>query len=92
MLTFSSRAANRNFARVIRAAAAGEEVVITRHGVPVAKVVPVEKPRDDADVRREAAIKRTRERLKKGFDLGGSAWPGREALYEDMLNQKSSLK
>ena len=91
MLTLSSREANQNFARVIRAAVSGEEVLITRRGVAVAKVVPV-KPEDDAVARREAAIKRTQERLRKGFNLGGNAWPGREALYEDMLNEKSCLK
>lgn len=84
MLTISSREANQNFARIIRAAANGEEVVITRRGVPVAKVVPVE-AEEGAAARREAAIKRTRERLKKGFDLGGNAWPGREVLYDDAL-------
>lgn len=83
MLTLSSREANQNFARVIRAAASGEEVVITRRGVPVAKVVPV-KPEDDAAIQRQAAIERTRERLGKGLSLGGNAWPGREALYDDV--------
>ncbi len=84
MLTLSSREANQNFARVIRAAASGEEVVITRRGVPVAKVVPMT-AEDNATAEREAAIKRTRERLKNGFDLGGNAWPGREVLYDDIL-------
>ncbi len=84
MLTLSSREANQNFARVIRAAAGGEEVVITRRGVPVAKVVPVT-AEDNAAAERKAAIERTRERLKKGFSLGGNAWPGREILYDDAL-------
>lgn len=85
MLTLSSREANQNFARVIRAAAGGEEVVITRRGVPVAKVVPVVTAEDNAAAERKAAIERTRERLKKGFSLGGNAWPGREILYDDAL-------
>ena len=60
MLTLSSREAHQNFARVSRAAAGGEEVVITRRGVPVAKVVPMT-AQDNATAEREAAIKRTRE-------------------------------
>ncbi|HMR31338.1 MAG TPA: type II toxin-antitoxin system prevent-host-death family antitoxin [Geminicoccaceae bacterium] len=84
MLTLSSREANQNFSRVIRAAANGEEVVITRRGVPVAKVVPMT-TEDKAAAERQAAIERTRERLKKGFSLGGNAWPGRDVLYDDAL-------
>ena len=84
MLTLSSRDANQNFARVIRAAAAGEEVVITRRGVPVAKVVPVGVAGDN-DAAREAAIRRRLARMRKGWDPGGNAWPGREALYDEIL-------
>ena len=84
MLTMSSREANQNFARVIRAAAGGEEVLITRRGVPVAKVVPVAAATDQAAAR-AAAIKRMLARMRKGWDLGGDAWPGREALYDEIL-------
>lgn len=84
MLTLSSREANQNFARVIRAAASGEEVVITRRGVPVAKVVPVT-AEDNAAAEKEAAIARMLARMRKGFDLGGNAWPGRDALYDEIL-------
>lgn len=84
MLTLSSREANQNFAKVIRAATEGQEVLITRRGVPVAKVVPVPAAPDKA-AERDAAIERTRERLRKGFRLGGNAWPGREALYDEAL-------
>jgi len=86
MLTLSSREANQNFAKVIRAAAGGEEVLITRRGVPVAKVVPVEV--HDKVATREAAIKRMLARMRKGWDLGGNAWPGREALYDEILGAK----
>ena len=84
MLTLSSREANQNFSRVIRAAANGEEVVITRRGVPVAKVVPMT-VENKAATEREAAIARMLARMKKGWSLGGNAWPGREALYDEVL-------
>ena len=88
MLVLSSREANQNFAKVIRAAAAGEEVLITRRGVPVAKVVPVP-PTTDPAAARDAAIRRMRERMAKGLPLGGNAWPGREALYDEALGVPS---
>ena len=87
MLTLSAREANQNFARIMRAASAGEEVVITKRGVPVAKVVPI--VADERNAARQAAIARMRARMEKGLSLGGNAWPGREALYEDMLSEKS---
>jgi prevent-host-death family protein len=87
MLVLSSREANQNFAKVIRAAAAGEEVLITRRGVPVAKVVPVP-PATEAAAERAAAIKRMLARAHRGFDLGGNAWPGRQTLYDEILGTK----
>jgi prevent-host-death family protein len=81
MRTVSAREANQSFSRILSAAAAGEEVVITRRGIPVAKLVPV---RDEAKTaRREAAIRRMREMLEKGVSLGGNAWPGREVIYDE---------
>ena len=51
---------------LLRRVAAGEEFVITRRGVPIAKLVPVERKRE-SDVR--AAIAALRE-LRKGHTLG----------------------
>lgn len=41
MRTVSAREANQQFSRLLEAAVEGEEVMITRRGVPVAKLVPV---------------------------------------------------
>ena len=41
MSTVSAREANQQFSKVLERAVAGEEVTITRRGVPVAKLVPV---------------------------------------------------
>ena len=47
MKTVSAREANQHFSRLLRAAAEGEDVVITRRGKPVAKLVPIsEEPID----------------------------------------------
>lgn len=72
MRTVSARDANQKFSTLLAEAASGEEVVITRHGKPVAKLVPVtdrQAPRADAE--REAAIRRMVERMRKGVHLGG---------------------
>lgn len=46
----------------------GEEITITRHGVPIAKIVPIEPKRDPEKI--EQAIKRLEE-LSKGIRLDG---------------------
>lgn len=48
----------------------GEEVVITRHGQPIARLVPAERV-DRA--RADAAIARLKE-LRAGSSLGGLSW------------------
>ena len=40
MRTVSAREANQQFSKLLEAAVGGEEVTITRRGVPVAKLVP----------------------------------------------------
>lgn len=90
MRTVSAREANQSFSRILRAAADGEEVVITRRGTPVAKLVPM---RDEAKAaRREAAIRRMMAMLEKGVSLGGNAWPGREVIYDEATGIKPCPK
>lgn len=59
--------------------AQGEEVVLTRTGVPVARVVPIPKPRLEG-AEREAAIQRLEKLLRKGIPLGGIA-PTKEEMH-----------
>ena len=79
MKTVSAREANQHFSRLLRAAAEGEEVVITRRGKPVAKMVAVAGPKVDA--KRQAAHKRLMKLLRKGYNLGGLRID-REELYD----------
>ena len=79
MKTVSAREANQHFSRLLRAAAEGEEVVITRRGKPVAKMVSVSGPK--ADAKRRAAFKRLMKTLRKGDHLGGLRID-REELYD----------
>lgn len=85
MRTVSAREANQHFSRLLEDAAKGEEVIITRRGVPVAKLVPV--------VDTNAAIERERRKaaalawFKSGALKGGvvADWT-REELYEERLD------
>ena len=74
------RDANQSFARCVRAVEAGEELVITRNGRPVARLVPI--AQDPAlSPRRAAALERIRARAVGGWPLGAGPLD-RAALHE----------
>ena len=58
--------AKTHLARLLDAVEAGEEITITRHGRPVARLVPVtpRRPRDTTAVFREMRALRARNRLR----------------------------
>ncbi len=58
----------------------GEELVITRRGKPVARLVPVAAQRQ-LSPEQLAALERTRKRMHRGYDLGGRM-PSRDELHE----------
>jgi prevent-host-death family protein len=77
MKTVSAREANQRFSRLLAEAAAGEQVVITRRGVPVARLVPAGPQKSDRA--RAAAIRRLMGLLK--LSLGGGRFR-RDDLYD----------
>lgn len=79
MKRVSAREANQRFSKLLTEVANGQEVVITRHGKPVARLVPV--PDTAAARKREAAIKRMVEMMERGFPLGGRRFT-RDEIYE----------
>ena len=79
MRTVSAREANQAFSKLLADAASGEEIVITRHGRPVAKLVPHSDPTDNKE--REAAIERMVKGMERGLPLGNIKWR-REEIYE----------
>jgi prevent-host-death family protein len=89
--------AGRRFAEVLRDAAAGKEFVVTRNGVPVARVVPETVVQQLPDGRRqltaeqEAALARTMERLSVGWPLGIEKF-NREEIYDDARDWMKRLK
>lgn len=60
--------AKTHFSELLEKVESGEEVTITRHGTPVARLVPVKKKHTVEE--RRAAIARW-EKLSKGLSLGG---------------------
>lgn len=78
--TFTLRDANQTFARRIREVEAGEEIVITRNGTPVARLSPVSRRRVLTPVQQAAW-----ERLEAAMDAGWAIAAGpldRDALHE----------
>ena len=74
------REANQHLSRYIDAVERGDEVVITKRGVPVARLMPIpaEKSLSPAQVE---ARERSRKRMKSGYPLGGTRFD-RDAAHE----------
>lgn len=89
MSTVSAREANQQFARILDRAVAGEEVTITRRGVPVAKLVPVRAAEEDAERRRKMRLALEwlqQEGLKGGVVVD---WT-REELYDRAADRRET--
>ena len=78
--TMTLREANQSFARCIREVEAGEEIVITRNGTPVARLTPVSKRRV-LTPEQQAAWERLKAAMDKGWDIGDGRLD-RDALHE----------
>ena len=84
----SAREANQQFSRILREVEAGAEVLVTRRGQPVARIVPAQTTRERRlTPEQEAALERTRKRLEKGWDLGGGKF-NRDELYDEILARR----
>ena len=70
MITIGAFQAKTHFSMLLDRVAGGEEVVITKHGKPVARMVAAA-VRDRADV--DEAVEQLR-RFRKGTTLGGLSW------------------
>ena len=74
------REANQHLSRYIKTVEQGDELIITRRGKPAARLVPVAVERE-LTPDQLAALERTRERMRRGYDLGGRM-PSRDELHE----------
>lgn len=80
LTTTSLREAQRHLSRLLERVAQGEQIVITRKGVPVAILSPVGSPSHPAGVRHAIEQVRT---LRKGVRLAGLSL--REVIEEGRL-------
>jgi prevent-host-death family protein len=74
----SLREINQRLTRYVKAAEAGERIVITRRGKPVAVLSPVPRREESLDATRQAALARL---LVQSHHLGGRA-ASRDELHE----------
>lgn len=79
--TISARDANQQFARLLKEVEAGAEVVVTRRGVPVARLSPMQDRVRRLTAEQERARARSRARLQEGWPLGGGP-VDRDSLYD----------
>jgi prevent-host-death family protein len=77
--TVSAREANQQFARILGEASAGEEIVITRRGKPVAVLAPYR--RQKLTPEQKAAIARVVEMMRRGLVHDGRRFT-RDEMHE----------
>jgi prevent-host-death family protein len=75
--TVTAAQANREFSRLLRSVREGNSYVVTSHGRPVAKLVPVSKTPEE----KEAAFQKLMARLESQPVMNIGPWT-REELYE----------
>jgi len=78
--TISLREANQAFARCVREVEAGAEYIITRNGLPVARLVPIG-GRRILSAEQQAARARARTRMEIGWPIGAGPLD-RDSLHE----------
>jgi len=79
--TVSAAEANRGFSRLLRGVRAGRSYVVTAHGRPIARLVPVDDEADGELQLREAAKRALLERLEGQPVIDIGRWT-RDELYD----------
>lgn len=74
------REMNQQFTEYVQKVEQGEEIVITRRGKPIARLVPIDSS-ETLTSNQKAALARTKARMKKGFDYEEGKFK-REDLYD----------
>ncbi len=87
--TITARDANHRFARILSEVESGKEFVVTRNGVPVARIVPERLPdgRRRLTAEQERILAESNMRLRQGWPLGIEHFD-RNELYDDILGIK----
>ena len=80
--TITATEANREFSRILREVSDGQTYIVTSHGRPVAKIVPVEDERAQRDAAWEALFERVRNQPFRNI----GPWT-RDELYDDEVDE-----
>ncbi len=83
MRTVSAREANHAFSSLLAEAAAGQEIVITRRGTPVAVLSPWKPPAVDPE--KQKAIEEVLELMRNGVPIGARHFTRDEMHERDSL-------
>lgn len=79
LITITARDANQRFSELLsKVETEGQGFVVTKHGRPVARIVPVETARKKLTPEQEAALERL---MTTGWPLGIGTF-GRDELYD----------
>lgn len=70
--------ANRDFSKLLKSVKDGDTVVVTSHGTPIAKIVPI----NDTLAAREEAKRKMLERMRNQPAMNIGKWT-RDELYDD---------
>lgn len=76
----SLREANQHLSQYIDSVEQGNEIIITRRGVPIAKIMPIPKKRELSS-QQQKSWKRLLSHLTKGYHLGGEKFD-RDSTHE----------
>jgi len=77
----SIREANQHLFRYLERVEQGTEIIITRRGKPIARVLPIFEAKPLLTDAQRAARERLRERMNRGYALGGTGID-RDSLHE----------
>ncbi|MGD9509429.1 MAG: type II toxin-antitoxin system Phd/YefM family antitoxin [Geminicoccaceae bacterium] len=80
MKSVTAREANQSFSRILSEAEAGEEIVITRHGKPVATLRAYRESQHDVD--RQAALEHAIRLMENAPALGTARRFTRDEMHE----------
>lgn len=75
--------ASRHFAKYVKAVSEGREFVMTRRGIPVARLAPLTK-RSGLTDEQQIVRERVRRRMAEGWPIG-SCPPPRDEIYADRV-------
>jgi len=71
MLQISLREANQHLSQYIEEVNAGKEIIITKRGTPVARLMPIKQKSASLNETQKLAWERLSKSMKQGYALGG---------------------